>query len=142
MKTGLLLAVIFFLLLPGCAGQTTAVSASPAPAASAGEPAEGQELFCLAESREKAEELAELYEIEFVDYAHGVATFHAEDPQAVIARGDRKPDSHLADRLQAQCSRCDNQPLHRSAEHQFQRQGHDHDPGLDGLRPFVGCVHH
>ena len=87
MKTGLLLAVIFFLLLPGCAGQTTAVSASPAPAASAGEPAEGQELFCLAESREKAEELAALYEIEFVDYAHGVATFHAEDPQAVIARG-------------------------------------------------------
>ena len=89
MKTGLLLAVIFFLLLPGCAGQTTPVSASPAPAASAGELAEGQELFCLAESREKAEELASLYEIEFVDYAHGVATFHAEDPQAVIARGEQ-----------------------------------------------------
>ena len=77
------------LLLPGCSGQTTPVSASPAPAASAGEPAEGQELFCLAESREKAEELASLYEIEFVDYAHGVATFHAEDPQAVIARGEQ-----------------------------------------------------
>lgn len=84
---GTLLALC--LLLPGCAGQTAPVFASAAPAASAGEPAEGQELFCLAETREKAEELAALYEIEFVDYAHGVATFHAEDPQAVIARGEQ-----------------------------------------------------
>lgn len=45
-------------------------------------------LIATVESREKAEELAELYGIELVSYAYQVAEFQTdEDPDAVIQRG-------------------------------------------------------
>ncbi|MBR1456020.1 MAG: hypothetical protein IJ594_02515, partial [Oscillospiraceae bacterium] len=50
--------------------------------------AEGRELFTLADSEEEAQQLAELYGIELVEFGNGVATFHTEEPPAeVVARG-------------------------------------------------------
>ena len=45
------------------------------------------ELICLAESREEAERIAELYGIELIDYAYGTATFRADNPEKTIAEG-------------------------------------------------------
>jgi len=53
--------------------------------------AEGQELLCLAESQEKAQEIAKMYGIELVSFNEGVATFHTEgDPNEVIKMGVEK----------------------------------------------------
>ena len=50
--------------------------------------AEGAELFCLADTEEEAEEIAELYDIELVSYSNGVAVFHTEEnPNDVIEKG-------------------------------------------------------
>lgn len=55
----------------------------------AGEPAAGQELMCLADSREEAQRIADLYEIELVSWEEHVAVFHTEeDPNEVIRRGE------------------------------------------------------
>ncbi len=49
---------------------------------------EKAQLLCAAESREAAEDLAELYGIILVDYQNGYACFFTEeDPDAVILRG-------------------------------------------------------
>ena len=50
--------------------------------------AEGKELFSVTDSLADAEEIAELYNIEFVEYINGVASFHTEeDLYTVIQRG-------------------------------------------------------
>lgn len=47
-------------------------------------------MVALAESEEEAKQIAELYGIKFIDYAHGVATFEtSENPQEVIKRGEK-----------------------------------------------------
>jgi len=49
---------------------------------------EEEPLMATVETKEKAEELAELYGITLVNYSYQIATFHtSEDPQEVIARG-------------------------------------------------------
>lgn len=65
---------------------------APAPTASAitGEDSVSKEdpLLALAETREEAQSIAELYGIELVQWGFGVATYRTEeDPQAVIQRG-------------------------------------------------------
>ena len=51
---------------------------------------EGKELLCLADTEEEAQEIADMYGIELVEFGYGVATFHAENPQAVIQMGKEK----------------------------------------------------
>ena len=78
-KVGLILGILA--LLSGCSAPKT----SPPQT---GEIVEGKELCCLCESEEKAEEIAELYGIELVDWNHGTAVFHTEDdPKEVIQYG-------------------------------------------------------
>ena len=56
-----------------------------------GQYAEGQELLCLVESEEKAQEIADMYGIQLVSFTNSVATFHTEeDPMAVINMGKEK----------------------------------------------------
>ena len=82
--------------LPGCAGKTSATAGvKPLPEARLEESpasprvAEGRELFKRVKTLEEAEEIAELYGIELVDFSYGVATYHTEeDPGEVIARGE------------------------------------------------------
>lgn len=70
-----------FLAVGGCSGET----AHDTPTDS---PAPGEELFCAADSREQAEEIASVYRITLVSYEWGIATFHTdEDPKSVIERG-------------------------------------------------------
>ncbi len=81
--TAVLLAL---LMLTGCgrSARTGREHAAPREASYA----EGRELFCTVESREEAEEIAELYGIELVSFSYRVATFHTEeDPGAVVQRG-------------------------------------------------------
>lgn len=82
-------------LLTGCAGvsQGTAPVLHPSseiPEQSAfNRIAEGEELLCMAESREEAEEIASLYGIELVDCSYSVAVFHTEEnPFDVMRRGE------------------------------------------------------
>ncbi len=71
-------------MLAGCGKQPVPVSGTPVSA----ETVSGSELIMLAENREEAEEVAEMYGIELVDYSYGVASFHTEeDPSEVISRG-------------------------------------------------------
>lgn len=50
--------------------------------------AEGKELLALVDTEEEARQIAEIYEIEFVQFANGVATYHTEEaPGAVVERG-------------------------------------------------------
>lgn len=52
------------------------------------EPVTGGQLIATVETREEAEELAELYGIELVRYAYKIAEYHTEeDPGVVIRRG-------------------------------------------------------
>lgn len=49
---------------------------------------EGEELMCLCENEQEAKEIAKLYEIEFVYFANGVATFTTDkDLGEVIQKG-------------------------------------------------------
>lgn len=49
---------------------------------------EGEELLCLCDSREEAEQIAEQYGITLVDCSYGVAVFHAEgDLDSLIRTG-------------------------------------------------------
>ena len=91
MSNGFLIALALSLLLPGCAKLAPAVTAPPEAADIPDSTvAAGKELFCLASSQEEAEKLAALYGIELTEFSYGVATFHTEeDPQAVIARGEK-----------------------------------------------------
>ncbi len=71
-------------VLAGCGRTPAPVSGTSVSA----EVVSGSELLMLAEDRNEAENVAEMYGIELVDYSYGVATFHTEeDPSAVIARG-------------------------------------------------------
>ena len=50
--------------------------------------AEGEELMCWADTKEEAEEIAKLYEIELVNYSNCIATFTTDkDLQEVIQLG-------------------------------------------------------
>ena len=50
--------------------------------------AEGKELLAIVKNEEEALIIAELYDIEFLEVKHGIATFHTdEDPREVINRG-------------------------------------------------------
>ncbi len=52
---------------------------------------EGAELLCLAETKEEAQKIADLYGIELVDFGYGLATFHTDkDPEEVISEGLEK----------------------------------------------------
>ena len=94
MKTRIQPLLLGALLLSGCG--ETAAQTEPLPAASASVPqtaeyAEGEELFTMTDTKEEAEQLAELYGIELVEWNSGVASFHTEeDPSAVIDRGKEK----------------------------------------------------
>jgi hypothetical protein len=50
----------------------------------------GEELLCLCDTEEDAEEIADMYGIELVKFSYGVATFHAENPKEVISLGQEK----------------------------------------------------
>lgn len=53
--------------------------------------APGEELYCYAESKEQAEEIAEAYGIELVHFGNSIAAFHTEeDPFEVIRRGEKE----------------------------------------------------
>lgn len=55
------------------------------------ESAEGEELVCLAATREDAQKIADMYGITLVTFDQGVATFHTEDnPADIIAMGAEK----------------------------------------------------
>ncbi|MBR1671186.1 MAG: hypothetical protein IJ695_10870 [Butyrivibrio sp.] len=51
---------------------------------------DGEELLCLADSKEEAQKIADMYGIELVNFSYGVATFHADDPKSVINMGLEK----------------------------------------------------
>ena len=50
----------------------------------------GEELLCLCETEKEAQDIADMYGIELVKFSYGVATFHADDPEQVIALGQEK----------------------------------------------------
>ena len=80
------------LILCGCRKQSDMVRPDRDPAeqteAAFMQINEKAQLLCAAESREAAEELAELYGIVLVDYGNGYACFFTEeDPNEVILRG-------------------------------------------------------
>ena len=106
MRTGLVFIMILMLGITGCGGSES-VSAEEKelmkepisisverPYADGHDPlgiVEGRELMCSAGGREEAEDIAEKYAIELVDYGLGVAVFHTEeDPSAVIERGKKQ----------------------------------------------------
>ena len=87
-----------FCVLPGCrntdpapSGEgTLSVSSEDVvePAVISQEVVEGQELMCLADDKEQAQQIADQYGIELVEFSYGVATFHTnEDPQKIIDMG-------------------------------------------------------
>lgn len=93
MKPILILILIAALLLCGCqkSGQT-----GPVPKETTASPEtlpvdpDGQLLY-LTESQQEAEEVAELYQIELVSYADGLAVYHTEeDPREVLRRGEEQ----------------------------------------------------
>ena len=94
---GVLVLGLMFLSLTGCGGsqKEDAVTDSEKDAdivsgtgSYTDEVTEGEELLCLAESREEAQKIADQYGIELVEFSYGVATFHTlEDPQKVIDMG-------------------------------------------------------
>ena len=81
------------LCLSGCAG-TERSAAGPSQAVEENireQAAEGKELIAVTETREKAEEIAEQYGIELVEWSSAVACFHTEeDPWTVIRRGEER----------------------------------------------------
>ena len=81
------LVAVFAVILVGCSKKPREMYAGEITP----EYAQGQELFCLAQSQEEAQEIADLYGIELVSFAEGVATFHTEDnPVDVINMGIEK----------------------------------------------------
>ena len=84
---------------PSAKGEDTAVVNATKEVVSSGdaiapadpEVVEGEELLCLADSKEEAQKIADQYGIELVNFNYGVATFHTEDdPQKVIDMGKEK----------------------------------------------------
>lgn len=70
---------------PPLAGSSASESNRPV----SGSPAKGEELMALTDTREEAERIAALYEIELVSWSDSVATFHTEeDPLTVVRRGE------------------------------------------------------
>ncbi|MCR5671397.1 MAG: hypothetical protein K6G10_10365 [Butyrivibrio sp.] len=83
-------AAVIAAVLAGCGGGTYEIDASQIETISV-PVVEGQELMCLAENKEEAQKIADMYGIELVDFGYGVATFHTEDdPQSVISAGLEK----------------------------------------------------
>ena len=53
-------------------------------------PVKGEELYCLADTQEEAEKIAESYDIVLVKFGHGVATFTTDrDLHEVIQYGKK-----------------------------------------------------
>ena len=85
----IIMPVLFLLaaMLTGCTKQTQTPTATQGPTGLI-HYAEGRELMCEAETEERAQEIAELYGIELVEYREGLAAFHTEeDPGSVKKRG-------------------------------------------------------
>lgn len=83
MRVYIAAVIMLLLLFAACTPEKTAQK----PYA---ETLEGAELYCLADNKEKAEEIASLYGIELVSCEWGVAVFHTEeDPLSVIKRGEK-----------------------------------------------------
>ncbi len=87
-----LILLVSAALLPGCA-KRAAPQPSAVPSIVTEQPekdyAEGKELLTLVKTEEEAEQLAELYGIELVEYGNGLAVFHTEEnPYDVIWRGE------------------------------------------------------
>lgn len=79
-KLGIILAAALLTLTSlGCRKETPQVETVPVPVPTPIEVEEGRELCCIAETREEAEKIAALYEIELVSYEHQVAVFHTEE---------------------------------------------------------------
>lgn len=79
----LLITVLMSLCLAisGCASKSEIINSDNALV-------QGEELYCVAENNETAENIAALYCITLVSYEWGIATFHSEeDPETVIERG-------------------------------------------------------
>ena len=89
---GVMIMIFPFSLLFGCESrEKKQVEAVPVDAAPFEDYVEGAELLCLADSRDQAQSIADMYGIELVEFSYGVATFHTtEDPRDVIARGKEK----------------------------------------------------
>lgn len=80
-------ALLSFLLMLMLTAAACSPKEQPVTEQSGG-PIAGEELCCMAESRERAEEIAALYSIELVSFDWGVAVFHTEeDPETVLERG-------------------------------------------------------
>lgn len=89
---GVMIMIFPFSLLFGCGGpekrKAEQVPVIPVPLE---EYVEGAELLCVTDSLEQAQNIADMYGIELVEFSYGVATFHTtEDPRDVIARGKEK----------------------------------------------------
>lgn len=103
MKKGLILMMLGCLLLAGCGKRTGPAQPSPIPGSQSGTLpaqtlpyAEGAELFGAFDSEAGALEAAELYQIEFLSYEYGIATFHTEEnPADVIRRGSENGWPHI-----------------------------------------------
>jgi len=77
-KAGLLLGILS--ILSGCAAESEPYSMDDI--------SKGRELYCTCESEDEARKIADLYEIELVDYNHRIAVFHTEkNPREVIQYG-------------------------------------------------------
>ncbi len=91
--TGVMIMALPFSFLFGCSDNKEAMELAPAAAIgnSSFDPVKGAELYCLADSQDQAKEIADMYEIELVDFAYGVATFHTDEPvSSVLDRGEAK----------------------------------------------------
>ena len=88
MKKALLLTTMLF-LFSGCRSQQLVPENQKI--------AEGQELYCLSDSLEEAQRIAQDYGIELVSFGDGVAVFHTEDdPEEVIKLGKNKGYTELS----------------------------------------------
>ena len=67
-------------------GCSRPAEATPVPVS----PVKGEELYCLVDSQEEAEKIAESYDIVLVKFGHGVATFTTDkDLHEVIQYGKK-----------------------------------------------------
>lgn len=97
MKRKILIGAVVMISLMNILGCRKEIPDYNAGSGSETQYAAGRELMCLADSREKAEEVAAQYGIELVDYKEGVATFHTdEDPYKIIELGKKNGYQELA----------------------------------------------
>ncbi|MCR5651545.1 MAG: hypothetical protein K6F86_10225 [Lachnospiraceae bacterium] len=81
---------ILGILITGCAKGDKAVIGSQQENVMIMQGEEGRELFASCKDEKEAQDIAEKYGIELVEFSLGVATFHTdEDPLSVINRGKK-----------------------------------------------------